>query len=60
VSAAPQLIFNQRLDAVLVGFFAVLMWIIIFDMIRVCWRVKHRADVLPSAESPYVLTQLGN
>jgi carbon starvation protein len=60
VSAAPQLIFNQRLDAVLVGFFAVLMWIIIFDMIRVCWRVKHRADVLPSAESPYVSTQLGN
>jgi carbon starvation protein len=60
VNAAPQLIFNQRLDAVLVGFFAVLLWIIIFDMIRVCWRVTKGVNVLPTAETPYVVTQLGS
>jgi len=60
VSAAPQLIFNQRLDAVLVGFFALLLWVILFDMIRVCWRATRGASVLPSAETPYVLTQMGN
>jgi carbon starvation protein len=42
-----------------VGFFAVLLWIIIFDMIRVCWRVSKGASVLPLAETPYVVTQLG-
>ncbi len=56
---APQLIFNQRLDAVLVTFFCVLLWIIIFDMIRVCWRATQGASVLPLAETPYVPTQLG-
>ncbi len=56
---APQLIFNQRLDAVLVTFFCVLLWIIIFDMIRVCWRATKGSSVLPLAETPYVPTQLG-
>jgi carbon starvation protein len=60
LTIAPQLIFNQRLDAVLAGFFAVLLWIIIFDTLRVCWRVTQGASVLPSAETPYVATQLGN
>lgn len=55
---APKLIFNQRLDAVLIGFFAVLLWIIILDMVRVCWRVSKGTGVLPSAETPYVATQL--
>jgi carbon starvation protein len=59
LSAAPKLIFNQRLDAVLVGFFAVLLWIIILDMIRVCWRVSKGTSVLPLAETSYVATQLG-
>ncbi len=58
-NVAPQLIFNQRLDAVLVTFFCVLLWIIIFDMIRVCWRATQGAGVLPLAETPYVPTQLG-
>jgi carbon starvation protein len=58
VSAAPQLIFNQRLDAVLVGFFCALLWIIILDMIRVCWRVSRGAVVLPTAESAYVASRL--
>ncbi len=55
---APQLIFNQRLDAVLAGFFAVLLWIILIDTVRVCWRVARGATVLSSAETPYVAAQL--
>ena len=54
---APQLIFNQRLDAVLAGFFCILLWIIIFDMLRICRRVVRGESVLPSAETPYVATQ---
>jgi carbon starvation protein len=57
VPVAPQLIFNQRLDAVLVGFFAVLLWIIILDTVRVCWRVTQGESVLPLAEVSYVATK---
>lgn len=54
VDAAPQLMFNLRLDAALAGFFTVLVWIIIFDMIRICWRAHTGASVLPSSETPYI------
>jgi len=54
VSVAPQLIFNQKLDAVLAGFFTVLLWVIILDTVRVCWRASSGAAVLPSSETPYV------
>jgi carbon starvation protein len=57
-AVAPQLIFNQRLDAVLAGFLAVLVWIIIVDTLRVCWRSSRGASVLPLAESPYVATKM--
>jgi carbon starvation protein len=57
-SVAPQLIFNQRLDALLAGFFAVVLWIIIADAVRVCWRVYEGESVMPLAETPYVATQL--
>jgi carbon starvation protein len=36
---APQLIFNQKLDAVLTVFFAAVLWLIIADALRTCWRV---------------------
>ena len=58
IPVAPGLIFNQRLDAVLAGFFAVLLWIIIADTLRVCWRVTQGLIVLPSAETPYVASQM--
>jgi carbon starvation protein len=52
-AVAPQLIFNQRLDAVLAVFFATLLWILIADTTRVCWRVANGRSVLPSVEAPY-------
>ena len=53
-AVAPQLIFNQRLDAVLALFFAVLLWVLIADTARVCWRVVKGRPVLPSVEADYV------
>jgi carbon starvation protein len=60
IPIAPGLIFNQRLDAVLAGFFAILLWIIIADTVRVCWRVRSGLRVLPSSETPYVAGQLAS
>jgi carbon starvation protein len=54
VSVAPQLIFNQRLDAVLAGFLTLLLWIIIMDTVRVCWLAYRGAAVLPCSETQYV------
>lgn len=55
--AAPQLIFNQRLDAVLTVFFAVVLWLIILDTARVCRRVLKGMPVLPSSEVPHSLSR---
>ncbi len=40
-AVAPQLIFNLQLDALLTAFFAGILWLIIFDALRVCWRVAR-------------------
>jgi len=55
---APELIFNQKLDGWLTGLFLVLVWIIVLDMVRVCYvhLSKRRAPL--DTESPYVPTQL--
>jgi carbon starvation protein len=58
-AVAPQLIFNQKLDAVLAGFFTIIMWIIVLDTARVCWRVLKGLPVLPSSESRYVTARAG-
>lgn len=53
-AVAPQLIFNQQLDAWLTAFFLVVVWVVIGDMLRVCWRAVNGRPVLPSSEAPYV------
>jgi carbon starvation protein len=53
-AVAPELIFNQRLDAVITVFFASVLWIVILDMLRVCSRVLRELPVLPSSEAPNV------
>ncbi len=52
-AVAPKLIFNQQLDAWLTVFFLLVLWIVIADMLRVCWRVLTGRSVLPSSEAPY-------
>ncbi len=51
-AVAPQLIFNQRLDAVLVVMLSLILWVVILDTARVCWRVVQGRPVLPSSETP--------
>ena len=52
--SAPELIFNQRLDAGLTVFFIAVLWLVIFDMVRTCLRVINGKPVLPDSEVPYV------
>ena len=51
---APQLIFNLQLDAWLTICFVSLLWIIVFDMLRISLRHLQGKPVLPSTETPYV------
>ncbi|MBM0105482.1 carbon starvation protein A [Steroidobacter sp. S1-65] len=51
-AVAPQLIFNQRLDAVLAIVLTLILWIVIADTARVCLRVVQGLPVPPSSEAP--------
>jgi carbon starvation protein len=51
-AVAPQLIFNQRLDAVLAIVLTLILWIVIADTARVCMRVVQGLPVPPSSEVP--------
>jgi carbon starvation protein len=53
-AVAPQLIFNQRLDAALAMLLTAILWVVIFDMLRVSWRVVRGLPVLPNSEAPAV------
>lgn len=57
-AVAPQLIFNQHLDGWLTLFFVTLLWLIVFDMLRVCSRYLAGKQVLPLAESPHLPSRL--
>jgi len=52
IPVAPQLIFNQRLDAALAIMLTGILWIVIVDMLRVSWCVMNGRPVLPSSEVP--------
>ncbi len=51
---APQLIFNDRLDAALTVFFLAVTWVMVFDTVRVCRRVLTGRAHPPLTETPYV------
>ena len=53
-AVAPYLVFNQRLDAAITAILALLLWVIVLDMLRVCLRCYQGLPVPPSAESAYV------
>lgn len=57
-AVAPQLIFNQHLDAYLTMFFVVVLWVVILDMLYVCYASLRGTSVLPSSEVPYIKTAL--
>ncbi len=57
-AVAPQLIFNQQLDAWLTMFFIAVLWIVVLDMIRVSARYLSGKPVLPTTEAGYQPTRL--
>ena len=57
-AVAPQLIFNQHLDAYLTLFFVLVLWLVIADMLLVCIRYCSGKSLLPLSETPYSATQL--
>jgi carbon starvation protein len=57
-AVAPQLIFNQHLDAYLTMFFVVVLWVVIVDMINICRRHIQGKSDLHTSETAYVKTAL--
>ena len=57
-AVAPQLIFNQQLDAWLTLFFVAMLWTIILDMLRVSVRHLQGKAVPPLSESPHEPSRL--
>ena len=55
---APQLIIGQQIDAALALFFAIVLWIVIIDMVRMSLRIRSGKSVLPLSESRYIKTRL--
>ncbi len=56
-AVAGRLIFNQRLDALLTGFFLIVLWVVVGDMLRVAVRRLRGAPLGASPEAPYQRTQ---
>lgn len=57
-AVAPQLIFNQHLDAYLTLFFVVVLWVVILDMLRLCLRYLTGKHVLKLSEVPHEPSRL--
>ncbi|MDP2903192.1 MAG: carbon starvation CstA 5TM domain-containing protein, partial [Methylovulum sp.] len=55
---APQLIFNLHLDAYITIAFVILLWLIVFDMLRVCARYLVGKPTSPLTESPHSPSRL--
>jgi carbon starvation protein len=55
---APQLIFNQQLDAWLTLIFVLVLWVVIFDMLRVAARHVRGKPVPPLSESAHEPSRL--
>lgn len=50
---APQLIFNQQLVGCLTLLFLSILWIVVIDMLRLCWRYKRKLPLSPFSEVAY-------
>jgi carbon starvation protein len=59
-AVAPQLIFNQQLDAYLTLFFVAVLWVVIIDMVYVTHRYLAGKSLLPLTEAPHVDTRLSD
>lgn len=57
-AVAKKLIFNQHLDAYLTMFFVAVLWLVVLDMFRMCWRYLHQQAVLSNSETLYEPTRI--
>ncbi len=57
-AVAPQLIFNQQLDAWLTLFLVLMTWVIVLDMLRVCLRHQRGKKVPPLSEAAHTPSRL--
>jgi carbon starvation protein len=55
---APQLIFNDRLDAALTLFFLITVWVLVVETVRICHARLSGRQCPPLAETPHVQTRL--
>jgi carbon starvation protein len=53
----PQLIFNDRLDAVLTAFFLITTWVLVLETLRVCLAAWRGGRCPPFTETDYVPSQ---
>jgi carbon starvation protein len=58
IATAPQLIFNDYLDATLTALFLVLTWILALDTLRVCYCILTGKPHPPSSESSHTPSRL--
>ncbi len=57
-AVAPQLVFNQQLDAWLTAFFVIVLWVVMLDMLNMSRRYFSGKPVLPLTEAGYMATRL--
>lgn len=57
-ASAPQLIFNDYLDATLTAFFLTVTWVLVLDMLRVCYCAVSGKEHPPLSESPHIPSRL--
>nr|MBA3697147.1 carbon starvation protein A [Methylotenera sp.] len=57
-AVAPQLIFNQQLDAYLTMFFVIVLWVVIIDTMRLAYRYLAGKPLLPLTEAPHEPSRL--
>jgi carbon starvation protein len=55
---APQLIFNDRLDAALTLFFLITVWVLVVETARICHACLSGRHCPPLSETPHVQTRL--
>ncbi|HUL10951.1 MAG TPA: carbon starvation CstA family protein [Methylococcaceae bacterium] len=55
---APQLIFNDYLDAALTATFLAITWLLVLDMMRVCYCILADKPYPPSSEAEHIPSRL--